>query len=185
MTTRYRLEPDQGRFTVHAFATGMLSSLGHSPSFAVRGFAGEVRLDDGSPGRVTLDVAVRADSLVLTDRVSAPDRREIEDRMRREVLECAAFPEIRYEVGDVESSLTGPGRFRLQLRGQLSLHGVTRPHAVDAELRLFVDGLQLSGGFPLRLSDHRIKPVSALGGAIKLKDEVSVSFEHVGLPEGS
>jgi hypothetical protein len=34
------------------------------------------------------------------------------------------------------------------------------------------------------MSDHRIRPVTALGGAIKLKDELSLSFDLVGLPEG-
>ena len=40
MTARYRLDPGQSRFTVQAFATGMLSFFGHSPTFAVRDFSG-------------------------------------------------------------------------------------------------------------------------------------------------
>ncbi len=47
MTARYRLDPGQSRFTVQAFATGLLSFLGHSPTFAVRDFAGAVRFDGG------------------------------------------------------------------------------------------------------------------------------------------
>lgn len=185
MMNRYRLDPAASRFTVQAFATGMLSMLGHSPTFAVRDFQGEVRLDDGSPGRISLELVVKADSLVLTDRVSPGDHREIEDRMRREVLETSTYPEIRYEAQDVSSSPTGPGRFQLRINGQLTLHGVTRPHPIDAEMRIHVDGLQLLGGGSLRMSDYRIKPVTALAGAIKLKDELKVSFELVGMPEES
>ena len=104
MTMHYRLDPAQSRFSVQAFATGILSVLAHSPTFAVRDFRGHVRLDDGVPGRMTLDVAVKADSLVLTDQVPPADRRDIEGRMRGEVLETAAYPEIRYEAEDVSSS---------------------------------------------------------------------------------
>lgn len=185
MTMLYRLDPSEGRFTVHASATGLLSALGHSPTFAVRDFRGEVRLDDGAPGRMTLDVAVRADSLELTDRVSPSDRGEIETRMRRDVLETSSHPEILYGAQDVSSTPTGPGRFRLRIDGRLSLHGVTRPHPIDSEMRLFEDGLRLLGECALRMSDYRIKPVSALGGTIKLKDELRLAFELVGLPEGS
>src|SRR4051794_38245490 len=108
----------------------MLSVLAHSPTFAARDFQGEVRLDDGAPGRMTLAVVVKADSLDLIDRVSPPDRREIEERMRRDVLETSAYPEIRYAADDVSSNLTGPGRFRLRINGQMSLHGLTRPHPI-------------------------------------------------------
>src|SRR6185369_15711726 len=100
-------------------AAGMLSVLAHSPTFAVRDFLGEVRLDDGAPGRMTLSVVAKAESLDLVDRVSPADRREIEQRMRRDVLETSPYPEIRYEAQDVSSSLTGPGRFRLRINGQL------------------------------------------------------------------
>lgn len=185
MTMHYRLDPAQSRFSVQAFATGILSVLAHSPAFAVRDFRGHVRLDDGAPGRMTLDVAVKADSLVLTDQVPPGDRRDIEGRMRGEVLEIGAYPEIRYEAQDVSSSRIEPGKLRLRINGRLSLHGVTRPHPIDAEMRLYGDGLRLLGGCSLRISDYHIKPVTALGGAIKLKDELKIAFELVGVPEGS
>jgi hypothetical protein len=35
------------------------------------------------------------------------------------------------------------------------------------------------------MSDFRIKPVTALGGPIKLKDEMKASFDIAALPEGS
>ena len=50
MTARYLLDPTHSRFTVQAFAAGMLSFLGHNPTFAVTGFAGEVTLDPAAPG---------------------------------------------------------------------------------------------------------------------------------------
>jgi len=41
-----------------------------------------------------------------------------------------------------------------------------------------------SNQFGLNMSEYRIKPVTALGGSIKLKDELKVSFHIAGIPEG-
>ena len=46
----YRLAAAQSQFTVHAFATGMLSVFAHSPTFAVQDFRGRF---DWTTGRLT------------------------------------------------------------------------------------------------------------------------------------
>jgi polyisoprenoid-binding protein YceI len=185
MTDRYRFDPTQGRFTVQAFATGLLSALGHSPTFAVRDYSGEVRFVGGEIQGTELDLTVNAESLVLEDRVSASDLGEIEDRMRRDVLETRAYREITFHGAHLAHEPIAPGRVRLRLGGPLSLHGATFPHQVDLELFIFSDGVRLRGDCPLRLSDYGIKPVTALGGAIKLKDDLRLTFDIVALPEGS
>jgi polyisoprenoid-binding protein YceI len=185
MSARYSLDPGRSRFTVQAFATGVLSYFAHSPTFAVRDFRGEVRFEGEGIDRMSLELTVNADSLELLDRVSPADRREIEDRMLREVLEMAAFPEVTFRSADVTADPLSRGLYRVKIGGQLLLHGETRPLRVVAELRLFVDGLRLQGSCPLRMSDYRIGPVAALGGAIRLKDELAVSFDISGFPEGS
>jgi polyisoprenoid-binding protein YceI len=102
--------------------------------------------------------------------------------MRREVLESVAYPEVRYESADVAVNTVAQGRYQVQMMGRLSLHGVTRPKQVEATL-LVSEVVRLRGGRSLRLSDFRIRPVTALGGAIKLQDELEVKFDIVGLPE--
>ena len=88
MTTRYRLEAGQSQFRVQAFAAGMLSFLGHSPTFAVRDFAGCLRFEGGAVTGMRLELLIEADSLELLDQVSAADRKEIEGALRRDVLEA-------------------------------------------------------------------------------------------------
>lgn len=179
---RYRWDPAMSRFTAQAFATGALSFFGHSPSFAAREFRGELDLDQGQIQ--ALDLVVDAGSLALVDQVSPSDRAEIEGRMRTDVLETAAYPEVAFRTEQVAIDVVGPGRYRLRIGGRLSLHGVTGPHRLEAELTIFEDGIRLHGGCPLRMSDYGIKPVSALGGTIRLKDEVNLSFDLAGSPEG-
>jgi polyisoprenoid-binding protein YceI len=184
MATHYRFDPSRSRFTVQAFAAGVLSFLGHSPTFLVRDFAGAVSFDGGRVGGMRLELIVKADALELADHVSAADRREIEGTMRRDVLETAAHPEVRYEAGDVWSESVSQGRYRLRIGGRLSLHGVTRHHPLDAELLVFDDGIRLRGESSLRLSDYQIRPVTALAGTIKLQDQLKLSFDVAASPDG-
>jgi polyisoprenoid-binding protein YceI len=182
MTTRYRFAAGRSQIMVQAFAAGMLSFLGHSPTFAVRDFDGGLTVEGTTVIGVSL--IVRAASLRLQDEVSAHDRGEIEGTMSRDVLEVGRFPEVAYAAGAVTGGATARGRYRLHLAGQLALHGVTRPQPVDAELLVFDDGVRLRGEAPLRLSDYGIRPVTALAGTIRLKDELAVTFDLAGIPEG-
>ena len=95
--SRYILDSAQSRFTVQAFAGGMLSGLGHSPTFAIREFTGELRFAPDAPAESSFRLSVKADSLSVTDSVSRTDRNEIESRMRQEVLETATYLEIVYQ----------------------------------------------------------------------------------------
>jgi polyisoprenoid-binding protein YceI len=177
MLTRYRFDPDRSRFTVRAFAGGLLSFLGHSPAFAVHSFTGELRFDPGTVEEAGVDVIVRADSLEVVGDVRPGDRKEIEERMKREVLETAAYPEVRYDAGLLDAEAAGGNRHRLRFGGRLSLHGVDALLAVTVDLFLYDDGVRMAGSFPLRLSDFRIRPVTALGGAIRLRDEARAEFD--------
>jgi polyisoprenoid-binding protein YceI len=179
MLVRYAMVPERSRFTVQAFAGGLLSFVAHSPTFTVRDFRGELRLSAGAGGNVEMEVTVRADSLELIDQVRPQDRDDIETRMRKEVLEVGRYPEIRFRSGEVVVEKEAPDRFPLRILGELSLHGVTKPVRLDALLVLQGNEVRLTGGCPLRLSDFRIAPVTALEGTIKLKDQVRVSFDVV------
>jgi polyisoprenoid-binding protein YceI len=180
MTVRYSFDPALSRFTVQAFATGVLSAFAHCPTFAIRSFAGELQFDPDSPATATLRITVQADTLELLDNVKPQDRAEIVGRMRQEVLETATYPEIAFEGREIKADKIADGWYRLQLAGQFSLHGARRPEQLDAQLRITGEEARLSGRFGLSQSAYRIKHVSALGGAIKVKDALAIDFELVG-----
>ena len=101
--------------------------------------------------------------------------------MHREVLQSDSYPEIVYRSRSIAADKIADAWYRLRIMGELALHGVMRPHNVDTQLRLYEDGVRLSGEFSLRHSDYHIKRVTALGGMITVKDEMKFSFEIVGL----
>jgi polyisoprenoid-binding protein YceI len=176
---RYRVDAGRSRFIVKAFVTGMFSAFGHSPTIAIRDFTGEAQFDPDSLKDASLNLRIKADSLEVTDDVSDKDRREMERQMREDVLETNRYPEIVFESTNVSADKTTGGQCRARITGNLSLRGITRNCVINAQVTVTGDGLRAHGEFPLRQSDYNIKPVSAAGGTIKLKDELKFSFDIV------
>ena len=100
---RYLIDPKGSTFTVRAFAIGMLSAFGHSPTIAIPDPQGEIQFASDTLEDASLRILIQAASLVVTDDISTKDREEIERRMHNEVLDADSFPEIIYECPRVSS----------------------------------------------------------------------------------
>ena len=103
----------------------------------------------------------------------------MERLMREQVLETAKFPGITYQADNIVIAKMAEGTFNASLNGNLSLHGVTRSLPVTARIAPFGTMLRASGEFIVKQSDYQIKPISVAGGALKVKDELRLSFEMV------
>jgi polyisoprenoid-binding protein YceI len=176
----YRLDAGSSRFTVQAFAAGLLSFIAHNPMVAIRDFTGELRSQDGTFASAAVQVTVKAESLTVVDNVNPRDRPEIEQRMRTEVPETALFPEIRYQSQAAKAVALPADLYRLAFQGQLFLHGVTGPQTIDTQVQVAEETIRLRGAFTLLLSAYRIRPVTAVGGTIRLKDELKFAFDILG-----
>jgi polyisoprenoid-binding protein YceI len=176
-TVRYLVDGKGSRFTARAFATGLLSAFGHNPTISIPDFEGEALINPNALEESSLRLVIQAASLTVTDEVNEKDRDEMNRRMHDEVLESDGYSEITYECSKVSASRTGEGQYWVALNGELSMHGVTRTQPVSARVAVNGDTLRAAGDFSVRLSDYEIKPVSAAGGTVKLKDEIKLSFE--------
>lgn len=175
-TVTYIIEPGGSTFTVKAFATGLLSMFGHSPTIAIPSFEGEVSLTPDALERSSMRLVIHPSSLKVIDDISKKDRDEINRATQEDVLESDSFPEVVYECSRVSASKTGEGMYWVALNGELTLHGVTRNQSVSARVSTNGQSLKATGEFSVRMSDYEIRPVSAVGGAVKLKDELKLSF---------
>ena len=173
----YAIDADMSRFTVRAFASGMLSAFGHSPTLAIRDFTGRVEFAPGSLDAAALHIRINAGSLNVTDNVSDKDRREIEGAMNNDVLETARYPEMIFESSKVSASKVSDGQYLVNLVGDLSLHGVTGSQPITAHVGLMGGVLRAHGEFSLLQTAYGIKPVSIGGGSLKVKDELKCSFD--------
>ena len=180
----YEVDARASRLTVRAFASGFLSAFGHNPNISVRNLRGEARLANQTLEGASLRVTAAADSLAVENDVSDKDRREMQRAMNEEVLEIGKFPEISYECSRIAGSMTGEGQSTFVLDGELTLHGVTRNQPISGRAFVTGDMLRASGEFALLLGDYQIAPVSAVGGGLKLKDELKIDFDVVARKHG-
>ncbi len=178
---RYLVNANDSRFTVQAFAEGMFSAFGHDPVIVIRDFAGEAQCaQEGVLEGASLKMTIKAESLAVADNVSDKDRREIERLMHSEVLETEKYPDIIFQSASVSASRLARGRYRVRMIGDLSLHGVTNNGLwVYAKVVVDENGLRADGEFSLQQTDYGIKPYSAAGGTIKVKNELKFSFDIV------
>ena len=177
---RYRLVAGESRFTVQAFAEGLFSAFGHNPVIAIRDFEGEVEFVPGTLEGGRVRMTIKADSLAVTDDVKEKDRLEIERMMREDVLEVSKYPEIVFESTSVTAGRIAEGRYRARVIGDLTLHDVTQRNIwIQAEVTFGDDTLRAQGEFPLKQTDYKIKPVSVVGGTLKVKNELKFKFDIV------
>jgi polyisoprenoid-binding protein YceI len=175
----YAIDKSSSKFTVRAFATGMLSTFGHSPTFAVRDFDGDLEFSPEALDKTSLSLRVRAGSLEVMDDIKNSDRQEIESTMNRSVLETEKYPDISFATTRVSANSLGEGRYQANLNGNLTLHGIIRPIAIPTQVTLMGDMLRAGGEFPLLQTNFGIAPVSVAGGTLKLKDEIKFVFDIV------
>jgi polyisoprenoid-binding protein YceI len=176
-TVRYSIETKGSTFTVRAFSTGLLSTLGHNPTIAIPDFKGDVVLNPDALEESSLRIEIDPVSLFVKDDISEKDRTEINRRMHVEVLEADSYPEIVYECSRLSASTIGEGQYWAALNGSLTLRGVKCAQPVSARVSMIGDMLRATGEVSIRQSDYGIEPVSAAGGTIKLKDELKLSFD--------
>ncbi len=176
---RFVVDASASKFVVQAYATGLLSAMGHNPVIGIRKFSGEVRFNPETPDVSGFKLAIDAASLSVENDISDKDRREMEKQMNEQVLEVGKYPDIVYEASQVSVTKLGDSLYSAAVNGNLSFHGVTRSQPVTVRIADFGEMLRASGDFTLRQSDYQVKPISVAGGALKLNDELKFSFELV------
>jgi polyisoprenoid-binding protein YceI len=174
---KYTIDLTSSRFTVRAFATGLLSGLGHNPVIGIRDFSGEVSFAPDNLSSSSLGMTVQARSFEVQNDVSEKDRREITRIMNDEVLGIERFPEIAFESRQVSGMQLGESLYVLKIDGELFLHGVTRQQSISAHVVPADDKLRTYGEFSIKQSDFKIRLVSVAAGALKVKDELKLAFD--------
>jgi polyisoprenoid-binding protein YceI len=176
---KFTIDTTASRFTVQAFATGMLSAFGHNPSIGIRDYDGDIQFVPDTYEKALVRVTVRTGAMEVLDELKSDDRKKLEQLMYGEVLDVQRFPAAAYESEQITVQKLSDDLLVAHLSGELSFRGVTQPLSFDARVTRMGTMLRISGEFSLRQSDYGIKAVSFAGGALRLKDEVKFSFALV------
>ena len=177
MPVKYRIDSPGSRFTVQAFATGLLSTFGHNPTIGIRDYQGELQFEPDTYEGALVRVTVRTGTMEVLDEMKSDDRKKLEQMMYDEILEVARFPDAVYESNSITVQKLDTNLLQAHVTGQLTFHGMTQSESFDARVTDMGGMLRISGEFSLRQSDYGIKPVSFAAGALRLKDELKFKYE--------
>jgi len=173
------IDKSASRFTVQAFATGLLSSFGHNPTIGIRDYEGVIQFTPETFANASVRMSLSTTGVDLLDEMKNSDRKQLEQAMYGQVLDVDHFPTASYESNDVKVDKPPSGPILVHVNGTLNFHGVTQNQPLQARIVELGSMLRISGEFGIRQSDFGIKPVSFAAGALRLKDEVKFKFELV------
>ena len=162
----HRIDVQTSVMTVHVYRAGMLSAFGHDHEIAAPISSGSV-----DPAGHRVELRASAASLRVRDpSASEKDREEIRKTMLGpDVLDAPQHPEIVFRSTRAEPA--GAGSW--SVHGELTLHGQTRPVAVEVREK----SGHYVGTARLKQTDFGIKPIKIAGGTVRVKDEVRIDFD--------
>jgi polyisoprenoid-binding protein YceI len=173
----HTLGPEHGTLAVRTGRTGAAAKAGHDLLLHVAAWQATLEVGE-DPAQTSITLAVDPNSLRVREGtggmqpLGADDKANIETTIGDEVLKGQA---IEFRSTGVQPAAGGT---RLNVRGDLTLFGATRPIAFDL---LVGDGM-LSSSVVLTQSEWGVTPYSALFGALKVADEVEVELDASLLP---
>jgi len=180
---RFRLDPAQSKFMVHADRWGLLWFKGHSHRIAVKDFGGVAELNLDAVNPASLQMTAQASSLEETDPVFTSEQKKIINKELNEiVLETAKFPEITFRSTQVTGS-PGQGKFDVRITGDLTLHGVTKRVTIPAAVTVSGDTMHAVGEFEIDRKDFDVNATDAFHGLVRIKHDLKFVFDIVGRRE--
>jgi hypothetical protein len=180
---RYAVQSAQSEIRLLVYRAGPLARFGHDHVIVgpMRGdiWAGQTSEQSGFLLEIPVEalsvdpVAARAEEgAEFAAQVSAEARQGTREHMLGEgVLDAQRYPVIRVE----SVSLSGP-RWNPSVVARVTLRGTTRELKFPAAVVEHGDRLTVIASFSLQQSDFGIEPYSALGGGLRVADEVRVGI---------
>lgn len=159
-----------GTIWIETRRKGLLSAVGHDLRLEVGRFEVTVSADRtavsarAQAGSVGLRAALDGQHELPTS-IGRRDKARIERKVTDEVLHARHHPAISFESTSVVATPNG-----YLVEGSLSIRGVARRVSAAAIRR----DARLEARFAIRTSDFGIRPVTALMGALKVRDEVHI-----------
>jgi polyisoprenoid-binding protein YceI len=173
---RHDIDNQRSTITIHVSRSGVLSAFGHDHEITTRIARGYIDY----PENPSVELWIDARALQVVDsNASAKDRAEVQTTMAGPgVLDVHGFPEIHFR-STAASRQSGGNRW--SVRGNLDLHGQTRPVVLEITES---NGLFL-GTATLKLRDYGISPPAVAGGSVKVKDEIKLDFKVAAVQQAS
>jgi polyisoprenoid-binding protein YceI len=172
--TQWTVGPESGELLLHTGVTGSAARMGHRLTMAMRSWQAVVEWDGDQPSAV--EVTVELDSLdVLRGEGGMKPLSGAEKTLVRsnalKTLQTKKFPQVRFRSAEIDRRADS-----FRILGSLEICGRSGDQAVDVDVHQNGDSWQISGEAVVAHTDHGVKQYSMLMGAMKVADQVRVSF---------
>lgn len=159
--------PDS-RFALEVEKTGILKGKKHL--FLFERYTGLLAMDVQFPERSKIELEIEARSAVLKDDWVKPDDvKKILETAQMDMLDSAKYPKLRFVSTKISAAPNG----HFTVLGDLTIRNVTNPVTVAV---VHKGSEVFEGTATVKLTDYKLKPPSALLGAIGTKNEMTVTF---------
>jgi polyisoprenoid-binding protein YceI len=183
-TLRFRLDATRSKFIAHGLRGGLLWFKGHEHLIAARDFTGEAQVTPGVLSPASLQITVDAATLAETsDEFTEQQKQIINKELREIVFEPEKYPQIVFRSTRITGQTVNNNNnsFEVKIRGDLTLHGVTRSITIPARVSVAGDELRATGEFSIDRGDFNVKATSAFHGLVRVRKKVKFTFDIVGL----
>ncbi len=117
---------------------------------------------------------------VQTTSLKSTKDSDLMDERTHSTLKADKYPEITFAFVKVVSTQQSGGETVMVITGNLTLGGVTKATDLTLRIKALPNGdLQIKGSKKLLMSTHGIKPPSFMLGAMKVADEVTLTYDVI------
>ncbi|MGV0743597.1 YceI family protein [Mycolicibacterium sp. XJ870] len=174
MTEPWTLDDATGELFIHTGVTGTAARMGHRLTIEMRSWRATVRWTGNDPSEVELTVDVDSFDVVRGEGgmtpLSGPEKSLVRANALKS-LRAGRFPQVRFRSDDIERHGDS-----CRLAGTLELNGRAAEHVVDVHVEDLGGSWRISGESVVRHTDYGIKQYPMLMGAMKVADDVRVTF---------
>lgn len=175
----YQLGPES-TVTIHGTSTL------HDWKAVVADYEGTIELTDAL-AKKKIKPGPAVESAVLKFKVATIDggRGPSMNKKIMTALKSEEHPQIVFELSEPAAVTATEGdKFTLQAKGQLNIAGASQQVTLDMDGQRKENGqIHFTTEKPLKMSDFKIEPPSAMFGQIVTKDDIKVSFDIVLSPK--
>jgi hypothetical protein len=175
----YSVGPPDGTVLVRTARDGLAARVGHDLVMEIVRWSGTLTIPDGVAEGPRAAVVFDARSLEVREGsggalpLSAKDISDIKRNALEKVLQVDRHPDATFECSVIKQADDG----RIEVAGDLTIVGVTRPIRFLADVREQDDATRVTARVPILQSDWGIKPFRAFMGALKVRDEVEIAID--------
>lgn len=144
-------------------------------------FAGSITMN---PQGTAQDPGVQQVKITIPSAKILSNKSTIMDRLMHDALQVEAHPQVVYTLTSAKAAPgKTPNTFALQTQGQLTLAGTTKDIEVIVQGERMADGqVRFTGSHKMKMTDYGMAPPSAMFGALRTADDVTVRFDLVVAP---